>query len=66
MANYINNTKAPALALCPITFSQTHFDILNSQLRLYFNTIDAANVLTIQETNKLNAFVWLNAGTGIF
>jgi hypothetical protein len=66
MANYINSTKAPALALCPTTFSQTHFDILNSQLRLYFNTIDAANALTIQEDNKLNAFVWLNAGTGIF
>lgn len=66
MANYINSTKAPALVLAPNVYSQSHFDILNGQLRIYFNAVDSANSLTIQEDNKLNAFVWLNAGTGIF
>ena len=41
MSTFLTTTKAPALVLCPTTFSQTHFDILNSQLRLYFNTLDA-------------------------
>lgn len=41
----IKPTKAPALALSPITFSQQHFDLLNSQLRIYFNTIDAFTAL---------------------
>jgi hypothetical protein len=34
-------TKAPALALTPTQFSQQHFDLFNSQLRIYFNTVDA-------------------------
>lgn len=59
MANYINNTKAPALALSPTSFSQAHFDIINSQLRLYFNTIDSANAQTIQAVNNLNTLTWL-------
>jgi hypothetical protein len=66
MADYIVKTKAPALALSPITFSQQHFDLYSQQLRIYFNTLDTANSQTITETNKLNALVWLNAGTGIF
>lgn len=66
MADYIVKTKAPALALSPITFSQQHFDLFNQQLRIYFNTLDTANGQTVVEDNKLNAFVWLNAGTGIF
>ena len=66
MANLITTSKAPALALTPTQFSQQHFDLFNNQLRLYFNTLDAANGQTITEDNKLNAFVWLNAGTGIF
>jgi hypothetical protein len=66
MADYVVKTKAPALALSPITFSQQHFDLYSQQLRIYFNTLDTANSQTITETNKLNAFVWLNAGTGIF
>jgi len=66
MANYITTSKAPALALTPTQFSQQHFDLLNQQLRVYFNTLDAANNQIIAEDNKLNALVWLNAGTGIF
>lgn len=49
MAIYIiNPTKAPALALTPTQFSQQHFDLLNQQLRVYFNTLDAftANLST--------------------
>jgi hypothetical protein len=34
-------TKAPALTLTPTQFSQVHFDLLNAQLRVYFNTLDA-------------------------
>ena len=66
MADYIVKSKAPALAISPITFSQQHFDLFNQQLRVYFNTLDTANGQTIVEDNKLNALVWLNAGTGIF
>ena len=66
MANYISKSKAPALALTPTTFSQQHFDLFNQQLRVYFNTLDTANGQTIQEDNKLNALVWLNAGSGLF
>ena len=66
MADYIVKSKAPALAISPITFSQQHFDLFNQQLRIYFNTLDTANGQTIVEDNKLNALVWLNAGTGIF
>jgi hypothetical protein len=66
MADYIVKSKAPALALSPITFSQQHFDLYSQQLRVYFNTLDNANGQTIVEDNKLNALVWLNAGTGIF
>ena len=64
--NYIDNSKAPALALSPTIFSQQHFDLFNQQLRVYFNQLDTANGQTIQEDNKLNAMIWLNAGTGIF
>ena len=66
MADYIVKSKAPALAISPIQFSQQHFDLFNQQLRVYFNTLDNANGQTIVEDNKLNALVWLNAGTGIF
>ena len=66
MANYISKSKAPALALTPTVFSQQHFDLFNQQLRVYFNTLDTANGQTIQEDNKLNALVWLNAGSGLF
>ena len=37
----IRATKAPALALSPITFSQQHFDLYSQQLRVYFNTLDS-------------------------
>lgn len=39
----LNTPKAPALALCPTQFSQQHFDLLNNQLRLYFNQLDVFN-----------------------
>jgi len=39
----INTTKAPALTLTPTQFSQIHFDLLNAQLRVYFNTVDSVN-----------------------
>ena len=59
MANYITNVKSPALALTPTQFSQIHFDLLNAQLRVYFNTVDAANAQTQQAINSLNTMVWL-------
>jgi hypothetical protein len=39
----ITTTKAPALTLTPTQFSQIHFDLLNAQFRVYFNTLDAFN-----------------------
>jgi len=59
MAAIILKTKAPALALSPITFSQQHFDLYSQQLRIYFNTLDTANGQTIQAVNNLNTMVWL-------
>ena len=50
----INATKAPALALTPTQFSQVHFDLFNNQLRVYFNTLDAANVQTQQAITTLS------------
>jgi hypothetical protein len=54
MANLITTSKAPALALTPTQFSQIHFDLFNNQLRVYFNTLDAANVQTQQAVNTLS------------
>ena len=54
MANSITTSKAPALALTPIQFSQQHFDLFNAQLRVYFNTVDAANVQIQQAINTLS------------
>ena len=59
MAAIILKTKAPALAISPINFSQQHFDLLNTQFRVYFNTLDTANGQTIQAVNNLNTMVWL-------
>ena len=50
----ITTSKAPALALTPTQFSQVHFDLFNNQLRVYFNTLDAANVQTQQAVNTLS------------
>jgi hypothetical protein len=59
MADAIVKTKAPALALSPISFSQQHFDLYSQQLRIYFNTLDTANGQTIQQVNSLTTMVWL-------
>ena len=59
MANLITTSKAPALALTPTQFSQVHFDLFNNQLRVYFNTLDAANVKTQQAVNSLTVMTWL-------
>jgi hypothetical protein len=63
MANVITTSKAPALTLTPTQFSQQHFDLLNQQLRVYFNTLDAANVQTQQAVNSLTVMNWLNTGS---
>jgi len=63
MADTIVKTKAPALALSPITFSQQHFDLYSQQLRIYFNTLDTANGQTIQQVNSLTVMNWLNTGS---
>ena len=63
MADTIVKTKAPALAISPINFSQQHFDLLNQQLRIYFNTLDTANGQTIQQVNSLTVMNWLNTGS---
>jgi len=52
----IRATKAPSLAVSPNTFSQQHFDVFNSQLRVYFNTIDSftANLSNIEGGSSLS------------
>ena len=59
MAAIIVKSIAPALAIAPTNFSQQHFDLLNQQFRVYFNTLDTANGQTIQAVNNLNTMVWL-------
>ena len=50
----ITTTKAPALTLTPTQFSQIHFDLLNAQLRVYFNTVDSVNNQIQQAVNTLS------------
>jgi len=52
----IRATKAPALALSPINFSQQHFDLYSQQLRVYFNTLDSftANLSTTAGGSSLS------------
>jgi hypothetical protein len=50
----INSTKAPALTLTPTQFSQQHFDLLNAQLRVYFNTIDSFTATLTNSTGGGN------------
>ena len=54
MAITILKTKAPALAIAPINFSQQHFDLLNNQFRVYFNQLDTANGQTLQAITTLS------------
>jgi len=54
MAITILKTKAPALAISPINFSQQHFDLLNNQFRVYFNQLDTANGQTLQAITTLS------------
>jgi len=54
MAITILKTKAPALAISPIQFSQQHFDLFNQQLRVYFNQLDTANGQTLEAFNTLS------------
>jgi hypothetical protein len=54
MAIIILKTKAPALALSPINFSQQHFDLYSQQLRVYFNQLDTANGQTLEALNTLS------------
>ncbi|NDB59485.1 hypothetical protein EB001_13695 [bacterium] len=57
----ITTTKAPALALTPTQFSQQHFDLLNQQLRVYFNTLDAFNA-TLSTTDGGSALSFPHIG----
>ena len=50
----ITTTKAPALTLTPTQFSQVHFDLLNAQLRVYFNAVDSVNNQIQQAINTLS------------
>ena len=50
----ITTSKAPALTLTPTQFSQVHFDLLNAQLRVYFNAVDSVNNQIQQAVNTLS------------
>ena len=59
MADYVLKTKAPSLPIAPNSYSQDYVNQLTNSLRLYFNTLDAANGQTIQQINSLNVMNWL-------
>jgi hypothetical protein len=63
MSDYINSTRAPALVVPPVQYSQESGNQLNNQLRIYFNTLDVANRQTIEQVNNLNTMMWLNTGS---
>jgi hypothetical protein len=65
-SNNITRTKAPALVVPPTQYTPDALNQLNNQLRIYFNSVDAANASTIQQVNNLVTQQWLNLGTGIF
>ena len=50
----IRATKAPNLPIPTIAYSQTQQETFSNALRLYFNTLDAANGQTIDVINALS------------
>ena len=66
MSDYINKTRAPALVVPPVQYSQEAGNQLNNQLRIYFNTLDTANTQTIEQVNNLNTQAWMSLGSGIW
>jgi hypothetical protein len=58
----LTSVVAPNLPIAPTVYSESHFDVLNNVLRLYFNqvssninllSIPAAGITTSRPTNKL-------------
>jgi len=53
MANILK-TKAPNLPIPTIAYSQTYQESFSNAERLYFNTLDTANLQTIQAIDTLS------------
>lgn len=63
MADYIISTKAPNLPIPTISYSQTYQESFANAERIYFNTLDTANLQTLQAISNLNVMNWLNTGS---
>jgi hypothetical protein len=60
----ITPSKAPNLAIPTPGYDPRQQEILNNQLRLYFNQVDSDIAQLIQEVGNLNVRSWLGLGDG--
>lgn len=60
----ITPTKAPNLVIPTPNYDPRQQELLNNQLRLYFNQIDNDIAQLIQEVGNLNVCNWLGLGDG--
>jgi len=56
----IPGIKAPNLVVAPTEYSQRFMDQFANQLRLYFNTNDAANIQIRDAINSMTTLMWLD------
>jgi hypothetical protein len=60
----ITPTKAPNLVIPTPNYDPRQQEVLNNQLRLYFNQVDSDITQLIQEVGNLNVRSWLGLGGG--
>jgi hypothetical protein len=58
----ITPTKAPNLIIPTPNYDPRQQELLNNQLRLYFNQVDNDVAQLIQEVGNLNVRSWLGLG----
>ena len=58
----ITPTKAPNLVIPTPNYDPRQHELLNNQLRLYFNQVDNDITQLIQEVGNLNVRSWLGLG----
>lgn len=56
-------SKAPNLTVAPLEYQQKNQEILNNQLRIYFNQVDGNTQQLIQSVNSLSVLNWLGEGS---
>ena len=58
----ITPSKAPNLVIPTPSYDPRQQELLNNQLRLYFNQVDSDIAQLIQEVGNLNVRSWLGLG----